>query len=79
MYVIPMFVLMLVIAVGAVWSPVFALLIAVPLFVLFLAYIGFSRQSDEEVTGPSGAPASGEGESHAAAHHGGIWGEKDAG
>jgi hypothetical protein len=72
MYVVPILVLAAVIVVGAVWSPVFALIVAVPVFVLFLAYVGLSRRADEKVTGPAGAPASGEGE----AQHGGIWGEK---
>lgn len=70
MYVVPILVLAFVVAIGAVWSPVFALIIAVPLFVLFLAYVGFSRRSDQTETGPSGAPVSGEHQ------HGGIWGEK---
>jgi hypothetical protein len=76
MYVVPILVLALVIAVGAVWSPIFALVIAVPLFAIFLAYVGFSRRADEKATGPSGAPASGEGGSEH--QHAGIWGEKDA-
>jgi hypothetical protein len=62
-YAIPILVLALVIVAGAVWSPIFALIIAVPLFMLFLAYVGFSRRSDERVGRPSGEPASGEGES----------------
>jgi hypothetical protein len=76
MYVVPMLVLAFVIVIGAFWSPIFALIIAVPLFALFLAYVGFSRRADEKVAGPSGAPVSGEG--GAETHHGGIWGEKSA-
>ena len=72
MYVIPIAVLALVIVIGAVWSPIFALLIAVPLFVLFLAYVGFSRRADETMRPSSGEPASGEGEA------GGAWGERRA-
>ena len=45
MYVVPILVLTLVIVAGAVWSPVFALLIAVPLFALFLACVGLSRRA----------------------------------
>ena len=76
MYVVLILVLAFVIAIGAVWSPIFALIIAVPLFALFLAYVGFSRQADEKATGPSGAPVSGEGgDEH---QHAGIWGERDA-
>ncbi|HWM62617.1 MAG TPA: hypothetical protein VNP96_01350 [Solirubrobacterales bacterium] len=74
MYVVPIIVLAFVIAIGAVWSPIFALIIAVPLFVLFLAFVGFSRRADEKQPRPSGAPVSGEGEG--GHQHGGIWGEK---
>jgi len=70
-YVIPIIVLAIVIAIGTVWTPIFAFVIAVPLFLLFLAYVGFSRRADQKVSVPNGAPASGEGE-----EAGGIWGEK---
>ncbi|MFL5899816.1 MAG: hypothetical protein ACJ75S_01245 [Solirubrobacterales bacterium] len=73
MYVIPIIVLAVVIAISAVWSPVFALVIAIPLFLLFLAYVGFSRRADQKVATPSGKPASGEGDAAA-----GVWGEKKA-
>ncbi|HEX6752643.1 MAG TPA: hypothetical protein VF093_03535 [Solirubrobacterales bacterium] len=72
MYVIPIIVLAIVIAIGAAWSPIFALIVAVPLFLLFLAYVGFSRRADQKAPTPSGAPVSGEGEG------GGVWGEKKA-
>lgn len=68
MYVIPIVALALVI--GATWSPIFALIIAVPLFLVFPAYVGFSRRADQTTRPPSGEPVSGEGES------GGIWGER---
>jgi len=74
MYVVPIIVLAFVIAIGAVWSPIFALIIAVPLFVLFLAFVGLSRRADETQPRASGAPVSGEGEGEP--QHGGIWGEK---
>lgn len=70
MYVIPIIALVLIIAIGTAWSPIFAFVIAVPLFLLFLAYVGFSRRAGQTTTPPSGEPASGEGDS------GGIWGEK---
>lgn len=70
MYVIPIIALALIVAVGAAWSPIFALVVAVPLFLLFLVYVGLSRQADQATPPSSGAPASGEGES------GGVWGEK---
>jgi hypothetical protein len=69
-YVIPIVVLALVIVIGAVWSPIFALVIAVPLFLIFLAYVGFSRRADQTSPPSSGEPATGEGEG------GGIWGER---
>jgi hypothetical protein len=46
-YVIPIVALTLVIVVGAAWSPIFALVIAIPLFLIFLAYVGFSRRADQ--------------------------------
>jgi Sec-independent protein secretion pathway component TatC len=73
MYVVLILVLAFVIAIGTVWAPIFALIIAVPLFVLFLVFVGFSRRSDETETGSSGAPVTGEGGDP---QHGGIWGEK---
>lgn len=71
MYVIPIVALALVIAISAVWAPIFALLIAVPLFLVFLAYVGLSRRADQTTRRSSGEPASGEGES-------GVWGERRA-
>jgi hypothetical protein len=70
-FVILLIALALIIAIGTVWSPIFALVIAVPAFVLFLAYVGLSRRADQETSRASGAPASGEG-----APAGGIWGTK---
>jgi hypothetical protein len=72
MYVVLIIALVLVVAISAVWSPIFALVIALPLFALFLAYVGFSRRADEKITPPTGGPES---EEH---HHGGVWGEKEA-
>lgn len=77
-YLIPIIVLALVVAVGAAWSPIFALIIAVPLFALFLAYVGLSRRSDEQLAGeaemprPEGTPRADDGE------EGGLWGERRA-
>lgn len=76
MYVIPIIVLGLVIAAGAVWSPVFALIVAVPLFMIFLAYVGFSRRADQEVSPSRGEPVSGEGVGSDARDDRGAWGEK---
>jgi ABC-type transport system involved in cytochrome bd biosynthesis fused ATPase/permease subunit len=70
-YVVPLIALALIVVIAAVWSPIFAFVIAVPAFVLFLAYVGLSRRADQKAPRASGAPASGEG-----APAGGIWGEK---
>jgi hypothetical protein len=71
-YVIPIVALALVIAIGTVWSPIFALIVTVPLFLVFLAYVGLGRRADQTASPSSGEPASGEGEA------GGVWGEKRA-
>lgn len=70
MYVIPIIALAFVIVIAAAWSPIFAIIIAVPLFLVFLAYVGLSRRADQTTSPSSGEPASGEGDD------GGIWGEK---
>jgi hypothetical protein len=70
-YVVPLIALALIIVIASVWSPIFALVIAVPAFVLFLGYVGLSRRADQKAPSASGAPVSGEG-----APAGGIWGEK---
>jgi len=70
LYVIPIVALALVIVIGTAWAPIFALIIAVPLFLIFLAYVGFSRRADQTQRQSSGEPASGEGDG------GGVWGEK---
>jgi hypothetical protein len=61
MYVVPVIALALIIVIAAAWSPIFALVIAVPAFVLFLGYVGLSRRADQKIPRASGAPASGEG------------------
>jgi hypothetical protein len=71
-YVIPIIALAFVIVIATAWSPIFALVIAVPLFAIFLAYVGFSRRADQARPPAGGEPASGEGDS------GGVWGEKRA-
>jgi hypothetical protein len=73
MYVIPIILLILAALIATAWSPIFALIIAVPLFFAFLAYVGFRPRADEKVESPLGeASSSSEGDSK------GIWGEKSA-
>jgi ABC-type transport system involved in cytochrome bd biosynthesis fused ATPase/permease subunit len=61
MYVVPIVALALVIVIGTAWSPILALFIAVPLFLLFLAYVGLSKRADQTAHRASGEPVSGEG------------------
>jgi len=73
MYLILIGALLFVIVISAVWTPVFAVIIAVPLFLLFLAYVGFARNSEERVRAEQGGePKSGEG----GPPSGGVWGEE---
>lgn len=70
MYVIPLIVLGVLALIAAAWSPIFALIIAVPAFILFLAYIGISRRSDEKIEAPTGPPKTVESDEPK-----GVWGE----
>jgi len=75
MYAIPIALLILAALIATAWSPVFALIIAVPLFIAFLAFVGFKPRADEKVESPLGeSPSRSEGDDAA----GGIWGEKRA-
>jgi hypothetical protein len=56
MYTIPLILIVVLAMIAVAWSPIFALLIAVPAFVLFLAYVGVSRRSDQKIAPPAGAP-----------------------
>jgi positive regulator of sigma E activity len=49
MYVVPLMVIILLAIVAVAWSPIFAVMIFVIFFVLFLAYVGLSRRADQRV------------------------------
>ncbi|HEX3735881.1 MAG TPA: hypothetical protein VHU86_12105 [Solirubrobacterales bacterium] len=76
MYFIPLIVLIVIALIATAWTPIFGVIIFVVGFVLFLAYVGFSRRSDQEVAPPQpGAevsPATVENEAE-----GGLWGERN--
>lgn len=55
MYVIPLIALLLLGILAVAWSPIFALIIAVPLFGLFLVYVGSTRRADETIKPPTGS------------------------
>ena len=80
MYVIPIVALALVILIGSFWSPIFALIIAVPAFILFLAYVGMSRRADEKPAPPTATEATREAAGHTEGptRTRGVWGEREA-
>ena len=56
MYVIPLIVVVLLALIAVAWTPVFALIIAVPAFLAFLVYVGMQRRADEAIEAPSAEP-----------------------
>jgi hypothetical protein len=70
MYWIPIIVLVLIAVVAVAWSPLFALIVAVPLFVAFLAYAGMRPRADEKIEPPTGTAGKYEDETPK-----GAWGE----
>ncbi|HEX2096299.1 MAG TPA: hypothetical protein VHF50_02905 [Solirubrobacterales bacterium] len=73
MYTIPLVLLVLLAAIAVAWSPIFALIVAVPLFVLFLAFVGMRPRADEKIESPTGSANKYEDETPT-----GAWGEKRA-
>ena len=75
MYAIPIALLVIAALIATAWSPIFALVIAVPLFLAFLGYVGLRPRADQKVESPLGeSPSHTEGDDAS----GGIWGEKRA-
>jgi len=75
MYAIPIALLIVAALIATAWSPIFALIVSVPLFLAFLAFIGFRPRADENIESPLGeSPSRSDGDDAA----GGIWGEKRA-
>jgi hypothetical protein len=73
MYLVPILALAAVCLIGVAWSPVFALVLAVPAAIAFLVFVGLSPRSDQTEEGSAaqqGAAPSEEAES------GGLWGER---
>jgi hypothetical protein len=73
MYVIPLAVLVVLALIAVAWSPLFALVLFVPLFIAFLAYVGMSRRADQKITPPQ-PPTTGP--SHEDDTDTGLWGER---
>ena len=76
MYAIPIALLIVAALIATAWSPIFALIIAVPLFLAFLAYVGFRPRADEQIKSPLGESSSSPDSESDASN--GIWGEKRA-
>jgi hypothetical protein len=55
-YVIPLIVVVLLALIAVAWTPVFALIIAVPAFLAFLVYVGMQRRADGTIDAPSAEP-----------------------
>ncbi|HEY0390593.1 MAG TPA: hypothetical protein VGC63_02660 [Solirubrobacterales bacterium] len=70
MYLIPLVVIVVLALIAVAWSPIFALVIAVPAFLAFLAYVGTQRRADETIEAPSAGPKTVESDTPK-----GAWGE----
>jgi hypothetical protein len=78
MYVVPIVVLgLVVLAVGILASPIFALVIAVPAFLAFLAFVGTRRRADERQSEATAGDPADAPEQERAPGRGGIWGERE--
>ena len=75
MYWIPLLIIAIVCVIGIAWSPIFAVVLAVPALLAFFFFVGFSRRADE--TEP-GAPGQEAGSTQSDATTDGIWGERQA-
>lgn len=73
MYAIPLVLLIVLALIAVAWSPLFALIVFVPAFIAFLAYVGMSRRADQKVAPPQAAAT---GPSHEDGSDTGLWGER---
>lgn len=55
MYTIPIAIVIVLALIAVAWSPLFALIIAVPAFLAFLAYVGTRPRADEKLDPPTGS------------------------
>lgn len=73
MYAIPVFALIVLALIAVAWSPLFALVLFVPAFIAFLAYVGMTRRADQKIAPPQAAAT---GPSHEDDTDTGLWGER---
>jgi len=55
MYAIPIVLIVVLALVATAWSPLFALILAVPAFIAFLVYVGMRPRADEKIEPPTGS------------------------
>ncbi len=53
MYTIPLVLIVVLALIAVAWSPLFALVIAVPAFIAFLVYVGMRPRADERLDTPT--------------------------
>jgi hypothetical protein len=70
MYTIPLILLVILAAIAVAWSPIFALIFAVPAFIAFLAFVGMRPRTDEKIEPPTGTAGKYEDDTPK-----GVWGE----
>ena len=54
MYTIPLVSIVILALIAVAWSPLFALIFAVPAFLAFLVFVGMRPRSDEKIEPPTG-------------------------
>lgn len=74
MYFIPLVLLAVVLLIALAWAPIFAAVIFVVGFAIFLIWVGLRRRSDEQAPGSNVAAQT---TSTPRDSERGIWGEKD--
>ena len=73
MYWIPILIVAAVCVIGVAWSPIFAVIIAIPALIAFFLFIGLSPRSDEVHPGTPDQEAAASDEPTSTK---GIWGER---
>jgi hypothetical protein len=71
MYLIPIVIVVVLALIAVAWSPLFALVVAVPAFLVFLAYVGTRPRADERLRSPTGSAGKYEDDAPR-----GAWGER---
>ena len=78
MYWIPILIIAVVCVVGVAWSPIFAVILAIPALLAFFLFVGMSARADETEPGVPGQEGSKGRSTGGDTRTDGIWGEKRA-